>query len=124
VRAATPCFVTVSLAIRVPQGFIVDATEVAAAVSEAVNAVGFTGRLEFSPLVAAAQSFMPPGGSVSPIEMVGTIRGADGSRVQLVSREVLVIPYFPDRLIGGRVVAFFCAPARVSITTEQIAAVQ
>lgn len=115
VRAAVPCFVSVSLRAHAKDAAAVDPAAVASAVADAVNASGFAGTLYASDLLAAARSALG-GAGVSGVDLFGRVRRPDGTDAYVRSPEALEAPDEPSRCVSPRTVAFYCDPADVAVT--------
>lgn len=116
VRAAVPCFVTASLTVNLRPGDPgPDAALAAAAVAEAVNRAGFSGKLFVSDLAAAAAPHT--GGRLSRVGVVGRFRYPDGRQRYAAAEDELVCPDDPGAGVSARTVQFFCDPDGVAVNT-------
>ncbi len=118
VKAPIPCFVVVQFTIvKQPGQADPDLEAVADAVSNAVNAVGFTGFLSASVVLAAASPLLLPGQTVQGMDLVGRIVYPDLSNVTVHDSETLIVPEAPAVMVGARTVQFFLEPTDVNINT-------
>ena len=121
VRAPFPCFTAVSIrVIRGQTAGAVLASDIQAwkkAVADTINAVKFSdGQLDGSIIVAALHALLPAGYRVQlPMDLQGTVIGADGKSRPLVGHDRLVPPSLPDQMISPRTVAFYSNESAVSI---------
>lgn len=116
-KAPVPCFVRLSLTVRQPPSTAApDTASMATALAAAVNAGGFDGRLDNSPLVAVAQGMLAPGQSIASVDLYGRLLRPDGTTVYLRSRDGLIVPYTPSQMVSLRTVCFYLDPQDVGIS--------
>jgi len=121
VRAPFPCFTAVS--IRVIKGQTAGAVLASdiqtwkAAVAQTVNGVKFVdGQLDGSIIVSALHKLLPAGYRIQlPMDLQGTVIGADGKARPLVGQNRLVPPSIPDQMISPRTVAFYSNESAIGI---------
>lgn len=109
VKAAVPCFTTISLVIAADSNDYVDDATVAEMKKEIVTAisnVGFSGQLHASVITGAVHKFLTGRQAVQSIDMFGKVRRPDGTVFYLRDNTVLVIPFDPGRFVTGRTTAF------------------
>lgn len=117
IKAPVPCFITLSLSIIIEPGQETpDTAAIAQALADAVNAVGFTGRLPASILADTAHNNLVAGASLSAIDIFGKIRRPDGTIKPIRSTELLEVPYEPQNMVTSRTVAFLLEPSDVTIS--------
>jgi hypothetical protein len=117
VRAAVPCFTSVSLLVRK------DATDpspdvaaMADAIAAAVNAAGFCGRLHASTLSDIAHNYLVDRQAISRVAMNGRIRRADGEMIYISDPTELEIPDDPGLMLSKDTVVFILDPSDVAIS--------
>lgn len=118
VRAAIPCFTSVSFQIRKDANDLdPDLNAIKKAVSDKISEIGFTGQLHVSHITATVQQLLTGKQAVSAVDMFGRIRRPDGEYTYIRDNTLLQIPNNPQSLITGRTTAFLTRPEDVSITT-------
>lgn len=119
VKAAIPCFVSLSLGIgfRVAAGQP-SATALQQLIADTVNAIKFTERtLSAGRIIQAVNQYMGDRGyALLPIQMSGRIYGIDGSIEAITGTSDLIIPNMPDQGITRRITAYYCSPANVTLS--------
>jgi len=123
VKAAIPCFVSVSFAVeRHPDDPAINADELAAAAAAAVNAARFKhGRISTSDIARAVEALLPDNSSIClPIQMVGRLRQPDGTILTAASQDFLRATENLDQGISIRTVSFFCRPEDVSVDVRSL----
>lgn len=116
VRAAIPCWLTVSFAIlQSPSTPTPDVSAIQQAVADAVNSLGFTGRLHTSQISDVVHYFLVDRQALGPVGILGRMRLPDGSERFLSSNTILVIPDLSDVCATGRTVALYLDPTDVVI---------
>jgi hypothetical protein len=117
VRAAVPCFVRLSLVIRLAPGQLSpDVPTIQNALAALVNQTGFTGALPASQLSQTVQDQLNGASYVDAIDMVGKLQHQDLSWRLLRSTETLLVPEETVRGTSPRTVVFFLDPADVAIS--------
>lgn len=115
VKAAVPCFTTVSLEIRKEASSpSPDVEAIKQEIASAVANVGFSGQLHSSLISSAAHKYLTGRQAIGAIDMFGRIRRPDGTTHYIRNNTLLQIPNDPDRLVTGRTTTFL-------ITTDDIA---
>ena len=121
VKAAVPCFTTISLTLNVQSGTVVPVAAVAAALASAVNGLGFAGTIAGSLISQVAHNTVGAGlVSVSNLLMTGVIRGPDGSTTSISSSVSLTFTNNPAIMTTTQTVAFLLNPANVAITVVNV----
>jgi hypothetical protein len=116
VKAVTPCFVSATMTLTVPRGTAtVDTSALQQKVADAINTLGFTGRLAGSQAVKPVVDAYPQG-SVTAVTLTGRLRRPDGTTLNLVGADSISIPDEPSKTVTGRTVGFLCSPTDVAIT--------
>ena len=116
IKAPVPAFLTLSFTIyKANAQGDPDTATIANALADAVNNVGFVGRLYASELTNVIYGFLLAGENISAIEMLARIRKPDGSQATLHSTEVLTVPADPANMTSDKTVQFFLDPADVII---------
>jgi hypothetical protein len=116
VKAAVPCFLTLTFDIRRESGDTApDLAAIANDLADAVNHLGFTGQLHASLLANVVHGHLSGKQACGQMELFGRIRRPDGSTGYIRDHSVLTIPDDPTRMVTGRTVAFILDPANVSI---------
>lgn len=119
VKAPVPCFVQLGVTIYKRSGQAdPDIQAMRSALSQAINDVGFVGKLYASQLTGVADRYLLDGQAASAIDMFGRLRYPDGTPVYLRDTEVLVVPYDPANMVSPRTVQFFCSPEDVTISVQ------
>jgi hypothetical protein len=116
VKAPIPAFTTINFTIYKQSGETdPDTGAIKDAICEAVNTVGFIGRLYASRLSDTIHAYLTNATSVSAIDMHARIRRPDGTATYLRSAEVLTVPDDPGSMVSPRTVQFFISPEDVGI---------
>lgn len=117
VRAALPCWTTVSFEIRKRTGQATpDTAGMAEAIADFVNNLDFGSRLYASALTDIAHNYLSDGQAIGKIEMHGRIRGIDGGNLYATDTTVLEIPSDPERMLSRETAVFFLDPSDVAIS--------
>jgi hypothetical protein len=123
VRAAVPCYTTVSLTLNVLTGTVVSVPAVAAAIAAAVNATGFVGSVAGSLIFQVVHNLLGAGlVSVSNLSLTGRIRRPDGVSLYLNGTTSLAFVDDPAHMTTAQTVAFLLNLADVSVTVVNVAA--
>jgi len=123
VKAPVPCFISVDATITVPPGSPdVNTTAIAAAVSDVVNGIGFTGRLPVSKLMNTMHGYIPSGAAVDSVSVLGELQQPNGVTLMLHANDILQVPDDPANMTTSRTIAFYLVPNDVSVTV-QVAAI-
>lgn len=119
VKAAVPCFTSISFEIRTEANEIISddiLKQMKQAVVDAVSQVGFAGQLHSSAVANAAHKFLTGRQAIGHIDMFGKIRRPDGTVAYLRDGTLLTIPNDPTRLVTGRTTVFLIGVDDVSIS--------
>lgn len=120
VKAPVPCFVSMSFTISKATGDSdPDVTAMKVALCEAVNTIGFVGKLVSSKLHDVIYNHLASGQTASPIDMIARLRYPSGTLTYLRDADELTVPDDPANMVSHRTVQFFMTPDNVgvSITT-------
>jgi len=121
IKAPVPCFVQLTLTINKTAG---DSTPningIKAALVDAVNRVGFTGRLDGSLLTDVVHNFITDDTSVTGLDIFGRVRRPDGSVQYLRNADSLVIPDQPDKMVTSKTVQFFTEVSTISVNVQSV----
>lgn len=121
VKAAIPCFLSVSMEIRrVSTDGQPDTTEIAAAVATAVNTGGFREELQASTIIDIVHSFLTGRAAVAQIDLQARIRAPDGTMIRLHGTTALEVPHDPLRMVTGATTAFILDPQDVAIGVNTV----
>jgi hypothetical protein len=121
VRAAVPCFLSVSFIIQGQQGeTLPDPSTVGTALASYVNNIGFNGRLHASSLSDVIHNYLTGTLAVASIDMNGEILRPDGSVRRIRSSDVIVIPSEPENMVTSRTVVFILDPDDVRISAQTV----
>ena len=116
VRAAIPCFTTVSFDIHVKTGDETpDTAAIAAAIASAVNQLGFTGQLHASRIADIAHNFLTSRQATGRIEMFGRIRAPSGKLLYTRGTDILTIPDSTSEMVSGNTAIFVLDPQDIAI---------
>lgn len=119
VKAPVPCFTQVSFIIyKQANEATPDVTAIKLAVSNAVNAIGFVGRLYSSKIQDAVHGYLATNSSVGSIDLFGRIRYPDGTTQYLRDSEMIQIPSDPANMVTYRTTQFFCRPEDVFVNVQ------
>jgi hypothetical protein len=122
VKGAVPCFTSISMTVNVQQGTTVNATTVANAVAQAVNLMGFTGKVSASLISQTLHNLIGTNlVSVMGISMLGRIRRPDGTNVYISDSTSLGFVDDPAHMTTSRTVAFFVNPVDVAVNVVVVA---
>lgn len=116
VKAATPAFLQVSMTIvKRSQDETPDTDAIAQAIAQMVNNIGFTGRLHASQVHDVVHGFLGVEMAIQDTDLFARLRYSNGQIRYLRSREVLVVPDDPDKMVTSRTVQWFLQPEDVAI---------
>jgi len=119
VKAPVPCFTQISFIIyKQSNEAIPDAAAIQLAVSNAVNAIGFVGRLYASKVQDVVHGYLASNSSVGSIDLFGRIRYPDGSTQYIRGSDVIQIPANPAKMVTYRTTHFFCRPEDVFVNVQ------
>lgn len=117
VKAAVPCFTTISLEIRKEANTpSPDIDAIKQAIVSAVLAQGFSGQLHSSTVASAVHKHLSGRQAVGAIDLFGRIRRPDGTTHYVRSNTMLQIPQDPDRLVTGRTTAFLTGVDDIAVS--------
>jgi uncharacterized phage protein gp47/JayE len=114
VRAAIPCFVSVSLAVAGASPENVDAIK--NAVAGYVNSTAFVSAIYASKIGEAVHAVLSAAATVSNVDITGRLRTPGGEWVVFRSRDVLEVPECAEQDVTSRTVCFFLDPQDVRVT--------
>jgi hypothetical protein len=121
VKAAVPCFVSLAFTLQGKPGVeLPDADEIKEALAQYVNQTGFSARLHASALSDIIHDFLPENVAISAIDMFGQIRRPDGTVKPLRSKEVLIIPDEPERMVSSRTTVFILNTEDIAVSAETV----
>ena len=119
VKAAVPCFTQISFIIyKQANEATPDVDAIKLAVSNAVNAIGFVGRLYGSKVQDIVHGYLAANSSVGSIDLFGRIRYPDGSTRYIRDSEVIQIPADTAKMVSYRTTQFFCRPEDVFVNVQ------
>lgn len=115
IKAAVPCFLSVSFDVRKGAAEVdPDTDAIANDLADVVNHLGFTGQLHASLLASTIHKHLTGRQAVGKIEMFGRIRRPDGSQGWLRDTGLLKIPDDPARAVTGSTTVFLLDPANIA----------
>jgi hypothetical protein len=121
VKAPVPCFVQLSLTVNKTAGDPTpDVDGIKAALVDAVNGVGFIGRLDGSLLTDIVHGFITDDTSVTDLDIFGRVRRPDGSVQFIRDADSLVIPDQPAKMVTAKTVQFFTEVANISVNVQSV----
>jgi hypothetical protein len=125
VKAPVPCFTSAVVSInKKSSDDPIDTGAIQQAVIDAINTVGFTGKLPASRVVSAAETGLAEQGalnsSVAQIALTGRIRRPDGTEVTQTSSTVLSVTDEPTKMVTGRTVAFIAELDDITVTVTSV----
>lgn len=121
VKAPVPCFTQISFNVyKQANEPIPDLVALRLAVSNAVNSIGFVGRLYSSKIQDVVHGYLAANSSVGAIDLFGRIRYPDGSIQYLRDSEVIQIPADPAKMVTHRTTQFFCRLEDVFISVQTV----
>lgn len=116
VKAAIPCFVTVSFDIRKPAADASpDVEAIKTAVAAAVNNLGFTDVLHASTIIDVVHASLVGRQAVGTIELLGTVRAPSGENLHIRGTTSLEVPYDPARMVTGETTVFILDPQDIGV---------
>jgi hypothetical protein len=122
VVAPVPAFVKVAMTVNLKPGVtLTNEDDIKSAVADAVNGVGFSGKLFVSRVYAAVTGLLPEGSMLSNVSLFARVRGPDGTVVHIRAQDVLTVPDTPETRISARTVQFLCEPQDVDLNTTAMA---
>lgn len=117
VKAAVPCFTSISFSIRKEANTTtLDVAPIKAAIAAEIGKIGFSGQLHASVISGVVHKYLTGRQAVGPIDMFGKIRRPDGQLSYVRSNTLLEIPNDPQRLVTGRTTAFLVGVDDISIS--------
>lgn len=117
VRAAVPCFTTISCTIRKDAASLQpDIAAMKKAVVAAIANVGFTGQLHASVITNALYPFLKGKQAVGSVEMLGRILRPDDTVAYLRDHTILKIPDDASRMVTGKTTAFLTREEDIAIS--------
>jgi len=105
VKAAMPCFVSLSFTLYKKQAITIDKAAIRTALATYVNNLGFAGRLYAAELQGIITDLLDDSVSVGAIEMFGRIRQPDGTDYYISDNAILTVPTIAQQMISARTVA-------------------
>jgi hypothetical protein len=121
IKAPVPCFVQLTLTINKTAGDPSPNLDgIKAALVDAVNKVGFIGRLDGSLLTDIVHNFITDDTSVTDLDIFGRVRRPDGSIQYVRATDSLVIPDQPARMVTAKTVQFFTEVSSISINVQSV----
>lgn len=119
VKAPVPCFVQISFVIyKQANEATPDSAAIQLAVSTAINAIGFVGRIYASKIQDAVHGYLSSNSSVGSIDIFGRIRYPDGTTQYIRGPELIQVPADTAKMVSHRTVQFFCRPEDVFVNIE------
>ena len=119
VKAPIPCFVQISFIIyKQANEATPDSAAIQLAVSTAINAIGFVGRIYASKIQDAVHGYLSSNSSVGSIDIFGRIRYPDGTTQYIRGPELIQVPADTAKMVSHRTVQFFCRPEDVFVNIE------
>lgn len=119
IRAAIPCFLSISFEIfKRPGQDDPDTTAITSALTGLVNNTGFPTELRASALIEVVHDSLLPGMALSSVDMFGRIVLPTGTTRYIRSNEVLTVPTLPEHALSGRTAVFILDPRDVAITVR------
>ena len=119
VKAPIPCFVQISFIIyKQANEATPDSAAIQLAVSTAINAIGFVGRIYASKIQDAIHGYLAANSSVGSIDIFGRIRYPDGTTQYIRGPELIQVPTDTAKMVSHRTVQFFCRPEDVFVNIE------
>lgn len=116
IKAAVPCFLTVSAEIQQGAGETApDLNEIKHAIAARVNNMDFPGQLHASIVADVIHNYLSTRQAVGRISMQGRVRRPDGVAVVLRDNHILAMPDSPGVMTTGRTVAMFLDPADIGL---------
>lgn len=122
IKAAVPCFVTATIVIDKKASATLPATsDLQQAAADAVNTIGFTGRLPVSAIISSVQGLLSTGMSVSSVTVQGRVRKPDGTSVIQSSSTVLDVSSLDvTGMTSLLTIGFLLSPSNVTISVNSI----
>ena len=119
VKAPVPCFVQISFIIyKQANEATPDSAAIKLAVSTAINAIGFVGRIYASKIQDAVHGYLSSNSSVGSIDIFGRIRYPDGTTQYIRGPELIQVPADTAKMVSHRTVQFFCRSEDVFVNIE------
>ena len=119
VKAPIPCFVQISFIVyKQANEATPDSAAIQLAVSTAINAIGFVGRIYASKIQDAVHGYLSSNSSVGSIDIFGRIRYPDGTTQYIRGPELIQVPADTAKMVSHRTVQFFCRPEDVFVNIE------
>lgn len=118
VKAAIPCTLTINLEIQVgAETASPDLSEIKAAITSAVNNLGFTGQLHASLIHDVVHGYLQRRQAVGSIDLHGRIRRPSGQIHTIRAKDVLRVPDDPGNLVTGNTTIFILDVSNIGIST-------
>ena len=117
VKAPIPCFTDVSFTLNIRRGYTVNTATVQQTVSDAVNALGFSGQVAASYLNQVLHNLLGIALlATSSMSIAGRIRNPNGTTTNLTSSTVITVADNFPNMVSGRTVAFLSEPSAIAVT--------
>lgn len=121
IKAAVPCFVRISFDILLRKNQVApELGPIRDAIAQAVNQLGFIGRLPASVICDTVHNFLERPASLSSIEMLGDLRRPNGTVFKFQSFEVLLVPDDPQNMVTPHTTVFLLNPEDISISVKTV----
>jgi hypothetical protein len=122
VKAAIPCFLSVSFEVqRRRTEAVIDEESIKSAMAAYVNTLGFPGVLYASALARVIDELLPDSIDAGAIDMFGRIRKPDGTISFIRGDDVITIPSEPTVYSTGRTVSFVLNTGDIAISDVTVA---
>lgn len=116
VKAPIPCYTFISLTVNYKNGTTAPVvTTIQNAIATAVNNLDFSGQLPASLIDQVVHNTVSNLVSVTSIDLLGQLRGIDGTITILHDTIVIAIPEDDDLMQSGRTAAFFVNPSDIAV---------
>lgn len=121
VKAAVPCFMSVSFTIEGKSGLVLpDATTLKSAIAALVNNSGFCGKIYASQILDVVHGYLSKGLAVANLDMFAQILKPNGSVISLRSQTAIAVPNTPSDMVTPRTVCFVLDPEDIAISARTI----
>lgn len=116
VKAAIPCFTTVTLTVHVLPTATATAASIATLLADAINGLGFTGQLAASYLNQVLHNSVTGLVSVSGVSMSGRVRKPNAATSTLSGTALLTVSTDYANMVSGDTVAFLTTADAITVT--------